>query len=45
MEPIFDKKCSLVGWLNQESENVFNTRMQFIAFIRVMACFLIVVGM
>lgn len=44
MEPIFDRSCKLVGWLNADSGFVFSTRMQFVAFTRVMDYSQIVVG-
>ncbi|MES2072554.1 MAG: hypothetical protein V4488_19495 [Pseudomonadota bacterium] len=33
MTPIFDRNCTHVGWLNPERGYVFDTRMQFIAFV------------
>lgn len=39
MKPIFDKRCKLVAWLNQDRGYVFSTRMQFVAFVRSNALF------
>ena len=38
-EPIFNKNCRLVGWLNQQTGYVFSTGMQFVAFTRGNALF------
>ncbi|UOK57383.1 hypothetical protein MGI18_23175 [Bacillus sp. OVS6] len=33
MEALFDKDCQLVAWLDAENENIFDTNMNWIAFL------------
>lgn len=33
MTPIFDRNCTHVGWYREDRAYVFDTRMQFIAFV------------
>lgn len=39
MEPIFDKNCTLVAWINLQSGYVFSTQMRYVAFIHGSALF------